>query len=106
MRCAAHAGAMRRCCSPFDLLEQNGHDLRDLPLYERKRLLARLLGRTKRQAIQFVEHLTEDGPSVFRHVGRMGLEGIEADGFAIPQRAIEDVAQVEEPGERGGAAGA
>ena len=37
-------------------------DLRDLPLIERKQRLARLLGRAKRQAIQFVEHLTEDGP--------------------------------------------
>ena len=40
----------------FDLIEQNGNDLRDLPLIERKRRLARLFGRTKRQTIQFVEH--------------------------------------------------
>ena len=71
----------------FDLLEQNGEDLRDLPLHERKQRLARLLGRTKRQAIQFVEHLTEDGPSVFRHVCRMGLEGIVSKRTDAPYRS-------------------
>jgi ATP-dependent DNA ligase len=28
------------------------------------------------RAIRFVEHLTGDGPTVFRHVCNMGLEGI------------------------------
>ena len=51
-------------------------DLRDLPLIERKRRLAKLLGRAKRRSIQFVEHLTSDRPTVFDHVCRMGLEGI------------------------------
>ena len=31
---------------------------------------------------------------------------VEADGCALSQRAIDGVAQVEEPGERGGAPGA
>ena len=30
----------------------------------------------KRRAIRFNEHLTGDGPTVFEHVCRMGLEGI------------------------------
>ena len=30
----------------------------------------------KRRAIRFVEHLTGEGPTVFEHVCRMGLEGI------------------------------
>jgi ATP-dependent DNA ligase len=35
-----------------------------------------------------------------------GLEGrVEADGCTLSQRAVKDVAQVEEPGERGGAPG-
>ena len=38
--------------------------------------LAKLLGRAKRRSIQFVEHLTGDGPTVFDHACRMGLEGI------------------------------
>ena len=35
-----------------------------------------------------------------------GRHRLEAGGRALPQRAIEGVGQVEEPGERGGAAGA
>ena len=67
----------------FDLIEDDGNDLRDLPLIERKRRLARLLGRAKRHSIRFTEHLVGDGPTVFEHVCRIGLEGIvskRADG--------------------------
>jgi bifunctional non-homologous end joining protein LigD len=60
----------------FDLIEHDGEDLRKLPLIERKRRLAKLIGRSKRRAIQFVEHLMGDGATVFKHVCRMGLEGI------------------------------
>ena len=71
----------------FDLLEHNGADLRDLPLIERKQRLARLIGRAKRQAIQFTEHLTGDGPTVFDHVCRMGLEGIVSKRTDAPYRS-------------------
>ena len=44
---------------------------------ERKRRLARLIGNSKQwRAIQYVEYLKGDGPAVFAHVCRMGLEGI------------------------------
>jgi bifunctional non-homologous end joining protein LigD len=69
----------------FDLIEHDGNDLRDLPLIERRRL-ARLLGRAKRRSIQFVEHLTGDGPTVFRHVCNMGLEGIVSKRVDAPYR--------------------
>jgi hypothetical protein len=69
----------------FDLIELDGADLRDLPLLERKRRLARLLER-KRRAIRFVEHLTDDGPTVFAHACRMGLEGIVSKRVAAPYR--------------------
>ncbi|MGA7208968.1 MAG: hypothetical protein WBX78_08765, partial [Pseudolabrys sp.] len=36
----------------FDLIEQDGDELRDLPLIERKRLLAKLLGSAKRRTSQ------------------------------------------------------
>ena len=74
-RCEASAGAMRRCCTPY-LIEHDGADLRDLPLIERKRRLVRLLGRAKRRSIGYNDHFTGDGPTVFEHVCRMGLEGI------------------------------
>ena len=62
-------------------------DLRDLPLIERKRRLARLLGRAKRRSIQFVEHLISDGPIVFKHVCRKGLEGIVSKRTDAPYRS-------------------
>jgi hypothetical protein len=42
---------------------------------------------------------------VFAHVCRLGLEGIVSKrvGRALSQQAIDGAAQVEEPGERGGA---
>ena len=71
----------------FDLLEHNGADLRDLPLIERKQRLARLLGRAQRQAICFNEHMADDGPNVFKHVCRMGLEGIVSKRTDAPYRS-------------------
>ena len=70
----------------FDLLEHDGDDLRALPLIERKRRLARLIGRAK-HAIRFVEHLADDGPTVFDHVCRMGLEGIVSKRTDAPYRS-------------------
>ena len=69
----------------FDLLALDGADLRELPLIQRKRLLARLIGRAK-HAIRFVEHLTDDGATVFEHVCRMGLEGIVSKRVDAPYR--------------------
>jgi bifunctional non-homologous end joining protein LigD len=70
----------------FDLLQHDGADLCDLPLIERKQRLARLLGRAKRQAIQFVEHLTGDGPTVLEHVCRI-LDGIVSKRTDAPYRS-------------------
>ena len=71
----------------FDLIEHDGDDLCDLPLIERKRRLAKLLGRAKRRFMQFTEHLTGDGPTVFAHVCRMGLEGIVSKRTDAPYRS-------------------
>jgi bifunctional non-homologous end joining protein LigD len=60
----------------FDLLELNGDDLRRDPLAVRKAALAEVLARTS-PGLQFNEHLDEeDGPLVFRHACKLGLEGI------------------------------
>jgi bifunctional non-homologous end joining protein LigD len=71
----------------FDLIEHEGDDLRDLPLIKRKRQLAKLIGKAKRRAIVFTEHLTGDGPTVFDHVCRMGLEGIVSKRTDAPYRS-------------------
>lgn len=58
-----------------------------MPLIERKRRLKKLLGRAKRRPIHFVEHLTGDGPTVFRHFCNMGLEGIVSKRTDAPYRS-------------------
>jgi bifunctional non-homologous end joining protein LigD len=60
----------------FDLIELNGDDLRRDPLAMRKATLLRLLSRAA-PGIRFNEHLDEeDGPLVFEHACKLGLEGI------------------------------
>ena len=72
----------------FDLIEQDGDDLREQPLIERKRRLGKLIGRAKRwRAIQYGNHLTGDGPAIFDHVCRMGLEGIVSKRTDAPYRS-------------------
>ena len=71
----------------FDLIGHDGDDLCGLPLIERKRRLKKLIGRSKLRAIQFVEHLMGDGPTVFDHVCRMGLEGIVSKRTDAPYRS-------------------
>jgi bifunctional non-homologous end joining protein LigD len=59
----------------FDLLKLDGEDLRGLPLGDRKKHLARLIGR-RRLGIVLSRHTDYDGAAVFRHACWMGLEGI------------------------------
>jgi bifunctional non-homologous end joining protein LigD len=55
----------------FDLLYLDGYDLRKMPLVERKAQLKRLIGKT---AIQFSDSFEIDGPAMFKHACRIGLE--------------------------------
>jgi bifunctional non-homologous end joining protein LigD len=57
----------------FDLLYLNGYDLRKLPLIERKVLLKKLVDQTD---IQFSESFEVDGPKMFKHACKAGLEGV------------------------------
>jgi bifunctional non-homologous end joining protein LigD len=59
----------------FDLIELNGDDLRRDPLEVRKATLASIVSKA-RPGIRFNEHLEGDGPTVFAHACKMGLEGI------------------------------
>ena len=69
----------------FDLIELNSDDLRNGRLIDRKRLLAKLLKSSL--AIQYSEHLDHDGPVVFEHVCRLGLEGIVSKRLDAPYRS-------------------
>jgi bifunctional non-homologous end joining protein LigD len=59
----------------FDIIELNGDDRRREPLERRKAALGRLLARAG-HGVQLNEHLEAEGPVVFEHACRMGLEGI------------------------------
>ncbi len=61
----------------FDLLFEDGEDLRRLPLVERKRRLEAMLGRRRvAPSIKYVEHLAEPGDAVLNSARRLNLEGI------------------------------
>jgi ATP-dependent DNA ligase len=70
----------------FDLLELDDEDLRGLPLGDRKRRLARLLG-GRRLGIVLSDHTDDDGATIFRHACRMGLEGIISKRLSAPYRS-------------------
>jgi bifunctional non-homologous end joining protein LigD len=57
----------------FDLLYLNGYDLRKLPLIERKSHLQKLIAKTD---IQFSESFEVDGPKMYEHACKTGLEGV------------------------------
>ena len=59
----------------FDLIELNGDDLRHEPLAVRKATLTSLLTKA-RHGIRINEHIEADGPTVFAHACKTGLEGI------------------------------
>ncbi len=73
----------------FDLLILDGADLRSQPLLERKRLLARLLGKaSKKSRIQYSGHVeADDGRSLFDQACKGGLEGIVSKKAAAPYRS-------------------
>jgi hypothetical protein len=59
----------------FDLIELNGDDLRRDPLEVRKATLASIVAKAS-PGIRFNEHMEGDGPTVFAHACKLGLEGV------------------------------
>jgi len=63
----------------FDLLEQDGEDLRRLPLTERKERLRKLIGkRGAKDAIHFSDHIVGKGQEFFKAMTEGGYEGMVA----------------------------
>jgi bifunctional non-homologous end joining protein LigD len=63
----------------FDLLFSNGEDLRQVPLFERKKNLRKRLEKfikMKRSPIRYVEHFKADGDAILESARKAGLEGI------------------------------
>jgi bifunctional non-homologous end joining protein LigD len=83
----------------FDLLELDGDDLRALPLGDRKKRLARLLGK-RRIGIVLSAHTTDDGATIFRQACKLGLEGIVSKRLSAPYRSgpSPDWLKVKNPG--------
>src|SRR5262245_57624482 len=67
------------CCRVFHVgqppFELDGEDLRRDPLEARKATLASMIARAG-PGIRLNEHIEEDGPIVFNHACKLGLEGI------------------------------
>jgi bifunctional non-homologous end joining protein LigD len=60
----------------FDLLYLDGHDLRGLPLIERKKLLRAVL--LDDPLVRYSDHVVEKGKELYELAARRGLEGILA----------------------------
>ena len=91
----------------FDLIELDGEDLRLEPLEVRKATLASLLRRAA-PGLRFNEHLDEqDGPLVFAHACKLGLEVIvsKRKDSGVQVRPLAALDQEQEPSRASDAAG-
>jgi bifunctional non-homologous end joining protein LigD len=70
----------------FDLLYQDGEDLRRRPFLERKALLRKAL-ETSFDRIRCVEHFEADGPTVWAHAHKINVEGIVSKRVDSPYRS-------------------
>jgi bifunctional non-homologous end joining protein LigD len=84
LRYCHHDDSVLLCA--FDLVELDGDDLRREPLVTRKATLASLLSRAS-PGILINEHFEHDGPTVFAHACRLGLEGIVSKRKDSPYRS-------------------
>jgi len=72
----------------FDLLYLAGSNLTNVPLIERKTLLAGILDDAPAGgAIRFSDHIETDGATMLRHACRLGLEGIISKRRDLPYRS-------------------
>jgi bifunctional non-homologous end joining protein LigD len=72
----------------FDLLYCEGFDLTKATLLDRKTLLQQIVGGLPPDVpIRFSEHLAGDGPTMFEHACRLGLEGIVSKRSDLSHRA-------------------
>jgi bifunctional non-homologous end joining protein LigD len=71
----------------FDLLYCEGFDLTKASLRDRKELLQQTVaGLPSNSPIRFSEHLDGNGPIMFEHACRLGLEGIVSKRIDLPYR--------------------
>jgi bifunctional non-homologous end joining protein LigD len=68
----------------FDLIEQNGEDLRARPFLERKEALAGLVGGGGKAGILYNDHIIAEGAVVFAHACKLGRRGSCRSGLIRP----------------------
>ncbi len=74
----------------FDLLHLDGHSLRNLPLTERKIVLADLIAALDDEAVRVSEHVRDEKAAIFDEACRHGAEGIvskRADSIYLSGRS-------------------
>jgi bifunctional non-homologous end joining protein LigD len=73
----------------FDLLFENGQDLRALSLIERKQRLSALITRKRphHRQIKYVEHMSEPGDAVLKSACNLNLEGIISKRASAPYQS-------------------
>ena len=75
----------------FDLLHLDGHNLRGLPLLERKELLEKLLRPLEDESpIHYSEHFNGDGKEIFAKACSLGAEGIVSKLASAPYVSARD----------------
>ena len=71
-------GAQEPAFYAFDLLWLDGEDLRQMPLIERKKRLARLVRPAKCSRLLYAQHIEQRGKGFFAEICARDLEGIVA----------------------------
>lgn len=60
----------------FDILWYDGHDIRDMPLVDRKKLLKTIL--PAKSPLHYSDHVEKEGEALFSSIKQRGLEGVVA----------------------------
>lgn len=85
------ANGIRLALYAFDLLFLNGHDLREVPLLQRKELLRTLIpGSDEAGLLLYSEHILGHTDEVFRHACQHGMEGIVVKRADAPYTGRRD----------------
>jgi len=82
----SNAASAKLAYYAFDLPYLDGHDLTDVPLVERKRLLQSLIGAGS-ALVRFSTHVAGGGPDVLAEACRLGIEGIVSKRADSPYRS-------------------
>ena len=72
----------------FDLLHLDGHNLRNLPLQQRKTILEGLLQEVdEQQTVRYSSHIRASGGEMFRHACHLGAEGVVSKLASAPYQS-------------------